>query len=178
MEEKAPQIVDEVSAEIEKAKLAAKQQRQQAISSLLDQATDVLSEMLSTTDRDHESARMRAAELAINLYVQQESGERQDRSLDLQQKRLDVEVAKLSRPGQPLFQQNNLYLDNNGVPSPNVPKTPEEKQRDQDLLLARKRAQNALLATYLPPQVDPEKSQLMDIEEDSDSVLSDTEEEE
>ena len=176
MNEKVPQITDEVSAEIEKAKLAAKQQRQQAISGLLDQATGVLSEMLDKTDRDHESMRMRAAELAINLYVQQESGERQDRSLDLQQKRLDVEVAKLSRPGQPLFQQNNLYLDGS-VDATQQPMTPQQREEDEARRLARKRAQNALLATYLPPQVDPEKLQMTDIEEDSDSVLSDTEEE-
>lgn len=177
MEQKLPQVTDEVSAEIEKAKLAAKQQRQQAISGLLDQATDVLSEMLNKTDRDHESMRMRAAELAINLYVQQESGERQDRSLDLQQKRLDVEVAKLSKPGQPLFQQNNLYLEGTADGS-QQPMASANSAEDEAKRIARKKAQNALLATYLPPQIDPEKLQLIDADEGSDSVLSDTEEEE
>lgn len=141
-----PQITDQVSAELEKAKLRAKQERHATIGNLLDQATEVLSDILDSTDGSLTNQRMRAAEIAVNLYIQQENGDRQDRTLDLQQKRLDVEIAKLSQPGQPLFQQNNVYVQGGEASVNPVASTQEQ----QDQLYARKKAQDALLATYLP----------------------------
>lgn len=146
-----PTVVDQIDAEIQKAKLKAKQERQASIGRLLDQATDVLGGILETTDEEHQGARMRAAEVAVNLYVQSENGERQDRMLDIQERRLVIEEAKLSKPGGPMFnQQNNFYLGKQQQEGEEVKEeTPEEKAA---ALLARKKMQDMLLSSYLEPQ--------------------------
>ena len=148
-----PVVVDEIDAELQKAKLKAKRERQASIGRLLDQATEVLGGILETTDEAHQGARMRAAEVAVNLYVQSENGDRQDRMLDTQERRLVIEEAKLSKPGGPMFnQQNNVYI--NGATAPQQgqeihEETPEEKAA---ALLARKKMQDMLLSSYLEPQ--------------------------
>ena len=95
--------------------------------------------------------RYRAAEVAVNLYVQSENGERQDRMLDIQERRLVIEEAKLSKPGGPMFnQQNNFYLGKQQQEGEEVKEeTPEEKAA---ALLARKKMQDMLLSSYLEPQ--------------------------
>lgn len=134
---------DEIEIELEKARLAAKRERQIAIGSLLDKATGVLSDVLDNTDPANAIARLRAAEVAVNLYVQQDNGERQDRALLLQQRRLDMEERKLALPGGPLFQQNIVHIGEGQ-------KSQEQIDTEKQMLLARKQAQDAILASYLP----------------------------
>ncbi|MCM1322998.1 MAG: hypothetical protein NC218_02330 [Acetobacter sp.] len=141
---------DQVEVELEKAKLLAKKQRAVTIGSLLDKSAEVLEECLDDDTPANAGRRMRAAEVAINLYIQQESMERQDRALDIQAKRLELEEAKLALPGGPLFTQNNVYLQGGAPPQQGEQLSDEEKQAQ---LLARKQAQDALLKQYLPPQV-------------------------
>lgn len=129
--------VDQVELQLKKAQLEAKRERRVAIGSLLDKATDVLSDVLDTTDQAHENMRLRAAEVAINLYVQQDNSDRQDRALDLQEKRLDIEEKKL---GVGVFnQQNNIFL----------PGSPEEKEQKARELLERKKVTDKLLESFL-----------------------------
>lgn len=156
-----PRIEDPIQAELEKAKLRAKQERRNSIGNLLDKATGVLSDILDSTEPKSANQRLRAAEVAVNLYIQQESGERQDRTLELQERRLDIETAKLSLPGQPLFQQNNLIV--NGQQSAGQ-QAPEDAERARAELYARKKAQAALLETFLPPDIKKENQQIIDVD--------------
>lgn len=146
-----PDVQDQVDVALQKAKLQAKRERQASIGRLLDQATEVLGGILETTDEAHQGARMRAAEVAVNLYVQSENGDRQDRMLDIQERRLVIEEAKLSQPGGAMFnQQNNFYLGNQRQQGEEIKEeTPEEKAK---ALLARKKMQDMLLSSYLPPK--------------------------
>ena len=148
-----PVVLDDVDAALQKAKLEAKRERQASIGRLLDQATEVLGGILETTDEAHQGARMRAAEVAVNLYVQSENGDRQDRMLEIQERRLAIEEAKLSQPGGPMFnQQNNFYLGNQKQQGEEVKEeTPEEKAQ---ALLARKKMQEMLLSSFLEPARD------------------------
>ena len=132
------EIKDSVDAKLETAKLEARRQRVSRIGNLLDQAAGVLEDMMQA---ENPMVRMRAAETAVNLYIQQENGERQDKMLEVQQRRLALEEAKLQLPGAQ-FNQTNVYL--------NGPQTPEEKEKAEAELLARKQAQDKLLASYLP----------------------------
>lgn len=140
---------DEVQKALEEAQIKAKQERRVAIGSLLDKATEVLSSVLETTDASMANARMRAAEVAINLYVQQDNGERQDKALELQQRRLELEEEKLRKPGGILFNQNNLYLQGNVSQQEN-----DTEKRAQELL-ERKQYTDQLLQSYLPSKAVP-----------------------
>lgn len=137
---------DQVDIELQKARLKAKQQRRDAIGQLLDQATDVLSDVLNDSNSSKRE-KIEAASLAVNLYVQQENGERQDAALEIQKKRLELEEKKLSMPGGPLFNQTNVYL-----PGQQPTTDPQLLEIERQALLARKQAQDALLSSYLPPK--------------------------
>lgn len=156
-----PKVQDDVDVALEAAKLQAKEERRIAIGTLLDRATEVLGDVLDTTDAAHEGARMRAAEVAVNLYLQSENSERQDKLLDMQDRRLRIEEAKLRLPGGALYQQNNVQ--NNTV---YVNMTPEQRQVEADMLLQRKQAQSAILSEYLPPA-----PQVSDGEEEDEEEL-------
>ena len=128
------------------AKKAVKQARAEKIGTLLDQASDVLSAVLSTKEESKESARMRAAELAINLYTSQESAERADRQLEVQAKRLEIEEKKIGM-NTLLLQQNNIYQQTTEAPKDLV-RTEEGSIVDIELL-ARKKAMQMLLDSQL-----------------------------
>lgn len=155
----------QVELELEKAKIEAKRQRETTIGSLLDKAADVLSGVLDSTDAAMAGQRLRAAEVAINLYIQQDNGARQDRALELQQKRLKLEEEKLRQPGGPLFQQNNLYVQG-GASQQAVPASTTE----QEMLLARKQAQDAVLAQFLPQAARPIEEEEIAQKEQEDTV--------
>lgn len=138
---------DSVQIELEKARNEAKQQRRDAIGDLLDKATDVLSDVLDDPNSSKRE-KIEAASLAVNLYVQQENGERQDTALEIQKKRLELEEKKLSIPGGPLFQQNNVYLPGQ------QPTDPQLLAIERDALLKRKQTQDAILSSYLPVEKD------------------------
>ncbi len=141
---------DQIQIELERARLKAKEQRAVTIGSLLDKAAEVLSGVLDSTDPNMANQRMRAAEVSINLYIQQDNGERQERALQLQEHRLQLEEEKLRQPGGPLFQQNNVYVQGG-----QAPQQIESSEEAQQRLLARKRAQDELLASYLPQKPKP-----------------------
>ena len=160
---------DEIELALQKAELKAQRERNTKIGTLLDKATDVLSSVLDSDDPNMANARMRAAEVAINLYVQQDNGQRQERALRLQQRRLDLEEEKMRQPGGALYQQNNVYI--NGQPQGQVGTSEEEQAR----LLARKRAADDLLATYLPPKKEDKVIEVVEetpAETSPDAVLS------
>ena len=146
---------DSVDAALQKAKLEAKRQRIDKIGGLIDKAVDVLNEVLDDSSVGNTRYRMEAASLAVTLYTQQDNGERQDKALELQERRLDLEEAKLKMPGGPLFQQTNVYLD------PQVPRDPQLLEIEKEALLKRKQAQAAILNSYLSP-VPTEAVQLND----------------
>ena len=145
---------DPVQLEVQKAQLEARQQRQVKITALLGQAADVLKQELDM----HTSAveKHKAVELAIDLYDVAAKAELTSQKLELEREKLELERAKLSTapPTPPFLQQNNVYFSNQP--------TPEQQQE----LLERKQAQNAILESFLPkkPQepvevVDPEDTE-------------------
>lgn len=137
-----PTNPNQIDIELAKAKTEVKQKRVQAIGDLLDKATDVLYDVLDSPTTN-QRAKIEAASLAVNLYIQQENADRQDKALDIQQKRLELEEKKLVLPGGPLFQQNNLYVANQ------QPTDPQLLEIERQALLDRKKAQDALLGSYL-----------------------------
>lgn len=139
-----PSNPGQIDIELAKAKAEVKQKRVQAIGELLDKATDVLYDVLDNPTTNPR-AKLEAASLAVNLYVQQENADRQDKALDIQQKRLELEEKKLALPGGALFQQNNLYVGDR------QPTDPQLLEIERQALLDRKRAQDALLGSYLKP---------------------------
>ena len=137
---------DPVQLEIQKAQLEARQQRQVKITALLGQAADVLKQELDM----HTSAieKHKAVELAIDLYDVAARTELTSQKLELERDKLEFEKAKLSAPPiSPFVQQNNVYFSN------------QPTQEQQQELLERKQAQNALLESFLPkkPHEDPEE---------------------
>lgn len=139
---------DQIELALLEADRKIKKERTRKIGALLDKATDVLSEVLDTDDRDHERMRMQAAELTIGLYTSQETAERADRQLDLQAKRLEVEAKKVGI-NTLLLQQNNF----NAIQPPNQPPRNLVTQSDGSVvdvdLLARKKAQQMILDAQL-----------------------------
>lgn len=129
---------DPVQLEVQKAQLEARQQRQVKITALLGQAADVLKQELDM----HTSAveKHRAVELAIDLYDVAAKAELTSQKLELEREKLELERSKLSTtpPTPPFLQQNNVYFSNQP--------TPEQQQE----LLERKQAQNAILESFLP----------------------------
>ena len=138
----------EIDIALAKAKKEVKRHRTEKIGALLDKATDVLSDILDSTDEDHERMRMQAAELTIGLYTAQETAERADRQLEIQAKRLEVEEKKVG-VNTLLLQQNNIYGDQRTEP----PQKTLVKQEDGSIidvdLLARKKAQQMLLDSQI-----------------------------
>lgn len=139
---------DQIELALLEADRKIKKERTRKIGALLDKATDVLSDVLDTDDRDHERMRMQAAELTIGLYTSQETAERADRQLDLQAKRLEVEAKKVGI-NTLLLQQNNF----NAIQPPNQPPRNLVTQSDGSVvdvdLLARKKAQQMILDAQL-----------------------------
>lgn len=133
-------IVEEdiVKTAIENATLEVRRQRIRSIGSLLDTASEVLRQSLE--DNRPAAAKLRSIELAIDLYNSQEDQVRKDKELQLRQQQLELEHQKLLAPGGPLFQQNNLY---------NTYRIMNPTAVEQEMLLDRKRAQDAVLSAYL-----------------------------
>lgn len=147
---------DPVQLEIQKAQLEARQQRQVKITALLGQAADVLKQELDM----HTSAieKHKAVELAIDLYDVAAKAELTSQKLELERDKLEFEKAKLSAPPtSPFLQQNNVYFSN------------QPTQEQQQELLERKQAQNAILESFLPkkPQETVEVVDQEDTEEQS-----------
>lgn len=145
---------DPVQLAIKKAQTEARNQRQVKISALLGQAADVLKQELDM----HTSAveKHKAVELAIDLYDVAAKAELTSQKLELEQEKLEFEKAKLAAipANLPFLQQNNVYFSN------------QPTQEQQQELLERKQAQNAILESFLPkkPQepvevVDPEDTE-------------------
>lgn len=145
---------DPVQLAIKQAQMEAREQRQVKISALLSQAADVLKQELDM----HTSAveKHRAVELAIDLYDVAAKAELTSQKLELEREKIEIERSKFSAPPltPPFLQQNNVYFSNQP--------TPEQQQE----LLERKQAQNAILESFLPkkPQetvevVDPEDTE-------------------
>lgn len=152
-----PTPQDPVQLEIQKAQLEARQQRQVKITALLGQAADVLKQELDM----HTSAieKHKAVELAIDLYDVAAKAELTSQKLELERDKLELEKAKLSvaPPTSPFLQQNNVYFSN------------QPTQEEQQELLERKQAQNAILESFLPkkPQETVEVVDQEDTEEQS-----------
>lgn len=153
---------DPVIAAIERERLIAKRQRQSSVGALLDKAAQVLTDVLDTTDAANAEMRMRAAETAVKLYTEQGKLDVADETLRLKEQQLELERQKLSAPGGPLFQQNNLYIG--GQPAPAAVGTTDDEQA---ALLLRKKAQDAVLQSFLP-----QSNQGVDEQQDvADAVL-------
>ena len=112
-----PSNPGQLDIELAKAKAEVKQKRVQAIGELLDKATDVLYDVLDNPTTNPR-AKLEAASLAVNLYIQQENADRQDK---------------------------NLYVGDR------QPTDPQLLEIERQALLDRKRAQDALLGSYLKP---------------------------
>lgn len=151
-----PTPQDPVQLEVQKAQLEARQQRQVKITALLGQAADVLKQELDM----HTSAieKHKAVELAIDLYDVAAKAELTSQKLEIERDKLELEKAKLSAPPtSPFLQQNNVYFSN------------QPTQEEQQELLERKQAQNAILESFLPkkPQETVEVADQEDTEEQS-----------
>lgn len=152
-----PTPQDPVQLEVQKAQLEARQQRQVKITALLGQAADVLKQELDM----HTSAieKHKAVELAIDLYDVAAKAELTNQKLEIEREKIELEKAKLSAvpPTSPFLQQNNVYFSN------------QPTQEQQQELLERKQAQNAILESFLPkkPQETVEVADQEDTEEQS-----------
>lgn len=152
-----PTPQDPVQLEVQKAQLEARQQRQVKITALLGQAADVLKQELDM----HTSAieKHKAVELAIDLYDVAAKAELTSQKLEIEREKIEIEKAKLSAapPTSPFLQQNNVYFSN------------QPTQEQQQELLERKQAQNAILESFLPkkPQETVEVADQEDTEEQS-----------
>ena len=152
-----PTSQDPVQLEVQKAQLEARQQRQVKITALLGQAADVLKQELDM----HTSAieKHKAVELAIDLYDVAAKAELTSQKLEIEREKIELEKAKLSvaPPTSPFLQQNNVYFSN------------QPTQEEQQELLERKQAQNAILESFLPkkPQETVEVADQEDTEEQS-----------
>ena len=143
---------DPVQLEIQKAQLEARQQRQVKITALLGQAADVLKQELDM----HTSAieKHKAVELAIDLYDVAARAELTNQKLEIEREKIELEKAKLSTTPltPPFLQQNNVYFSN------------QPTQEQQQELLERKQAQNAILESFLPKKTQ-EQASLLDQED-------------
>lgn len=135
-----PTSTDEVDLALRQAQVQAQRDRLRSIDNLLDTAIEILDATM-TEDSSSPLARLNAAQTAVNLYLQKENGARQDKALELQERRLAMEEAKLRLPTAQL-NQTNIYLSH----------SPDDKAKAEAELLARKQAQNQILGSYLGPQ--------------------------
>ena len=91
----------------------------------------------------------KAVELAIDLYDVAARTELTSQKLELERDKLEFEKAKLSAPPtSPFLQQNNVYFSN------------QPTQEQQQELLERKQAQNAILESFLPKKPQEQASVL------------------
>lgn len=123
-------LVDESTIELfEEAKQKASVSRHEAINNALDSAMHVVQEVLDDSDISA-VGKMFAAKMALDAYGMQEKFKREDEKLRLDLERLQVEKAKLSVPGGPMYifnQQNNI-----------------NQQKDEKSKLSGKEAKKAL----------------------------------
>lgn len=170
IEGKDNNVPDVVQQVLEDALIEVKRQRTGKIGALLDKAADVLDKALE--DNREPAAKMRTIETAIALYNSQEEHVRQDKKLELQKQQLELERQKLLAPGGPLFQQNNLYVNARQPQGYRGESSEEEKE----MLLQRKRAQDAILRSYLKPEKGTADVEVPN--EDSEVIIDQPEEEE
>lgn len=151
---------DPVLAEIERQRLIAKRQRQSKIGSLLDTASEVLDDVMKG-DKTDEELKLRAAEAAIKLYTEQGKIDVAEDTIRVKERQLELERQKLAAPGGPLYQQNNVYITG-------PQQTPQEVTDDQQALLLRKQAQDALLQSFLPQKgTQDDEEDVLSVEEDN-----------
>jgi len=139
---------DSIEAALAEADIAIKRERTQRIGKLLDKAAGVLLDIMDTDDEENAHYRIRAAEMAINLYTVDQENIRADKQLELQEKKLAIEAKKVGI--------NTLFLQQNNYGElPQTKETPKTLVRQEDGsivdvdLLARKKAQQMLLDAQL-----------------------------
>lgn len=121
------------------AKINAQKQRHECIDAAFSSALNVLDDILSDTTKTP-TEKLLPAKLAIDTYMMKEKLIREDARYDLEKEKINIERAKLSVPGGPLYiiQQNIENQQNNSA-------TVVQASTAKKELTERKKLQAALL---------------------------------